>query len=152
MSKIADGQMSLWEDRRAPHSALQVDGRVLMESLVSCSSTSELVTKLEALGLYSKTFQEFSRQKTTHSSSSSIRFKTSGMSVSHGEFLMLNTSEWPSDAVVCSLSDTLEREGVPQRYSLSPRACQGILRRAAKRKKSLPLMLEDALTEMAAME
>jgi DNA (cytosine-5)-methyltransferase 1 len=35
--------------------------------------------------------------------------------------------------------------GVPQRYSLSPRACQGILRRASKRGKPLPPMLDAAL-------
>jgi hypothetical protein len=41
------------------------------------------------------------------------------------EFLTLNTSEWPSDAAVCSLSDILETGDVPQRYFLSAKACQG---------------------------
>jgi site-specific DNA-cytosine methylase len=35
---------------------------------------------------------------------------------SHGECLTLSTSEWPSDAVACSLSDILETGDVPQRY------------------------------------
>lgn len=35
--------------------------------------------------------------------------------------------------------------GVPQRYSLSPKACEGILRRAARRGRSLPKLLEDSL-------
>ena len=57
------------------------------------------------------------------------------------QFLTLNTSEWdhtlaPSlrDEGVCSLSDVLEANGsVPRRFYLSAKACQGILRRAAKR-------------------
>jgi hypothetical protein len=56
-----------------------------------------------------------------------------------------NTSEWPSAAVVCSLSDTLETGDVPQRYFLSAKACQGILRRADKRGKELPEVLSLAL-------
>jgi hypothetical protein len=54
------------------------------------------------------------------------------------ECLTLNTSEFPSGAVACSLSDILETGDLPQRYFLSPKACAGILRRAAKRGKVLP--------------
>jgi len=61
----------------------------------------------------------------------------------------LNTSEWPNDAVVCSLSDVLETGELPQRYFLSPRACAGILRRAEKRGKSLPPSLAAALQAVA---
>ena len=41
-------------------------------------------------------------------------------------------------------------EGVPERYYLSPKACQGILRRASERGKKLPVLLETALMEQAA--
>ena len=61
------------------------------------------------------------------------------------EFLTLNTSEWHSAAAVCSLSDTLEIGELPQRFFLSATACQGILRRAEKRRKVLPQALEMAL-------
>ena len=61
----------------------------------------------------------------------------------------LNGSEWPSAAVVCSLSQTLEVGNVPQRFFLSPRACAGILRRAEKRGKALPEQLQRALEEVA---
>jgi hypothetical protein len=64
-------------------------------------------------------------------------------------FLTLNTSEWPSDAAVCSLSDTLETGDVPQRFFLSVKACQGILRRAEKRNKKLPELLRQALESVA---
>jgi hypothetical protein len=58
--------------------------------------------------------------------------------------LTLNTSEFPKDAVVCSLSDILETD-VPSKYYLSPKACAGILRRAERRGKELPALLRLAL-------
>jgi hypothetical protein len=64
-------------------------------------------------------------------------------------FLTLNTSEFPSDDAVCSLSDVLETGEVPQRFYLSPRACAGILRRAEKRGKKLPARLRLALEAVA---
>jgi len=63
---------------------------------------------------------------------------------SHGECLMLNTSEFHSDAAVCLLSDILIGE-VPPKYYLSPRACSGILRRAEKRNKPIMPWLKAAL-------
>jgi hypothetical protein len=68
------------------------------------------------------------------------------------ESVTLNTLEWPSDAVVCSLSDTLETGDVPRRFFLSAKACQGILRRAEKRGKKLPVILESALRSVAAKD
>ncbi len=68
---------------------------------------------------------------------------------SHTECWTLNGSEWPSDVAVCSLSDTLETGVVPQRFFLSPKACQGILRRAEKRGKTLPEPLRLALESVA---
>ena len=76
------------------------------------------------------------------------RWQNSGMG-SPTECLTLNTSEWPSAAAVCSLSDTLETGDVPQRFFLSAKACQGILRRAEKRGKKLPIPLQSALINTA---
>ena len=61
------------------------------------------------------------------------------------ECLTLSSLEWPSAAVVCSLSDILETGDLPQRFFLSATACQGILRRAEKRGKVLPAGLLTAL-------
>lgn len=82
---------------------------------------------------------------------SSECWQNSGMG-SPTEFLTLSTSEWPSDAVVCLLSDTLETGDLPQRYFLSATACQGILRRAEKRGKKLPERLAAALRAGAGLE
>lgn len=62
---------------------------------------------------------------------------------------MPNISEWPNDAAVCSLSQVLEKDSIPQRYFLSSMACAGILRRADKRAKTLPPPLYEALMAVA---
>lgn len=76
------------------------------------------------------------------------KWMTSG-TVWHGEFLTRNSSEFPSSAAVCSLSECLETRNVPRRYFLSERACLGILSRAERRGKSLPPELEAALIAQA---
>ena len=67
----------------------------------------------------------------------------------HGGHWTLNTSGCHSAAAV-SLSSVLEAEGlILPKYYLSQKACQGILRRAKRRGKALPLMLERALQARA---
>lgn len=76
------------------------------------------------------------------------RWPTSGMGW-RGAFSTLATSECPSDAVECSLSDILVGNPDP-RYALSARAAKGILRRADARGRQLPPALEDALRQLSA--
>ena len=83
---------------------------------------------------------------------------TKALTASHGECLTLSLCEWtaflelsPNDAGVSSLSDILEIGDVPQRFYLSPKACAGILRRAEKRRKTLPEQLRQALQSVAAL-
>jgi hypothetical protein len=65
-----------------------------------------------------------------------------------GQFWTLNTSEWRNGAAVCSLSDILEESPDPK-FSLSAKACLGILNRAEKRGKELPRPLRLALEAVA---
>ena len=58
----------------------------------------------------------------------------------------LTSSQKPNQQV--RLSEILE-SNVGKRFYLSPRACQGILRRAEKRGKTLPPMLQKALEQVA---
>lgn len=58
-----------------------------------------------------------------------------------------NTSEAPNHPIESKLSWILE--DADPKYNLSPLACQGILRRAAKRGKALPEMLKKALERRA---
>ena len=64
-----------------------------------------------------------------------------------GEFSTLNIGECPSVERVSTLSQILILNA-PEKYSLSPTACEGICNRAMKRGKKLPLMLWDALMEV----
>lgn len=66
----------------------------------------------------------------------------------------LSTSEFPSDAVVSSLSDVLETAPDLSKYCLSPKAAAGILRRMARRarrrrERVLPAALNGALQDLA---
>jgi len=78
----------------------------------------------------------------------SQRWPKSGMAAPGG-WLTLDTLEFPSGAVECSLSDVLEMT-VSERYALSARAARGILRRASVRGRALPKELLEALEALAA--
>ena len=67
---------------------------------------------------------------------------------SHGESSTLNFGESPSVVVESRLSQILQDNPHPK-YCLSPKACQGILRRAEKRGKELPEVLKAALVRQA---
>ena len=67
--------------------------------------------------------------------------------VLHGGCSTHNTSESLKDAVESSLSEVLQMNA-PDKYSLSAKACRGILRRAERRGKTLPPMLQEALMEV----
>ena len=64
--------------------------------------------------------------------------------ISLGACMTPNISEQHSGAGVCSLSQILE-ENPQEKYSLSPKACAGILRRVERRGKDLPPLLRLAL-------
>lgn len=64
-----------------------------------------------------------------------------------GGCLTLNTSESPSDVVACSLSQVI-LPTVPSKYFLSPQACAGMLKRAARRNITLPKPLLEALADV----
>lgn len=65
----------------------------------------------------------------------------------HADGIKRNFSEAPDPIIKTTLSQILQ-EDAPDRYDLSPRACQGIINRAERRGKELPPMLEEALREV----
>ncbi len=84
------------------------------------------------------------------SPTSSWDWPTSGL-MAAGELLMLSSSESPNSAdgfSDVSLAAILEPNVAPK-YSLSPKACAGVLRRAAKRGRELPPLLLAALQTVA---
>ena len=64
-----------------------------------------------------------------------------------GVCMTLNTGEFPNVVRESTLSQILQ-VNAPEKYSLSPTACAGIIRRAEKRGKELPNMLKEALMEV----
>ena len=136
----------LWEEPHVCPSASQDFERDWQTRVAtSCLPLVPLLNDIAPSGWYGRTSPVSCRLTTEKIlEPSSECWQNSGMGSPTG-FLTLNTSEWPSDAAVCSLSDTLETGTVPQRFYLSATACAGILRRAEKRGKMLPSALQQAL-------
>ena len=65
-----------------------------------------------------------------------------------GEYTMHSFGESPKEENASRLSQILE-ECAPPKYYLSAKACEGILRRAARRGKELPSELREALERQA---
>ena len=63
-----------------------------------------------------------------------------------GELWMPSTGAFPNVACASRLSSILQ-VGVPEKYYLSRKACEGILRRASRRGKELPELLKMALEQ-----
>lgn len=142
--------MFSWEARPANPSASQ-DSEVdwLTRVATSCLPILRLLHAIGPSGWFGRTSPVSCRQEVGGILVPSLEgWQSSGMG-SPTEFWTLNTSAWPSDASVCSLSDVLETGEVPQRYFLSAQACAGILRRAAARGKTLPTSLARALAQVA---
>ena len=142
------------EDSPAKTSASQDVARAWMANDPACSGTSSgSWMNSIPVGSSSRTSLASCRQKEEGIwESSSGRWETAGMA-SPTECWTLSTSEFPSDGGACSssLADVLESPTVPglSKYFLSPKAAQGILRRAGRRGRSLPEPLETALLAVA---
>ena len=102
---------------------------------------------------YGRTSEEHSLPTTDKTSTqSSIQWLTSGRLNKNGLCWTLSCSESPNDdeGYSSSLSSTLlSLNEVPTRYYLSKRAASGVLRRAERRNKKMPLVLREALKKIA---
>ena len=139
-----------WEEHHVSPSALQ-DCVVDFQTTVATwpSNIYALLTDCLRAGLSGKTSPAYCPQAEDGTLvPSSGRWLSSGMG-SPTECWTLSSSEWPKDAAVCSLWDTVETTDVLPRYFLSPKACAGILRRADRRGKELPQPLFLALHSVA---
>ena len=146
-------QLTLFaEDSPVKTCPLPESGRAWLESDQGFGLSSvELLRNLSQSGLLSKTSLAFYPQTEEPTSLSSFGGWSNAGMASPGGYLTLSISEWPSAAVVCSLSEVLETD-VAQKYFLSATACRGILRRAERRNKKLPPLLEQILQAIAMEE
>jgi hypothetical protein len=104
-------------------------------------------------GLYGKTYQELSlAEQVTTLRQSSKKWQTWGQVSLNGQPWMRSSSEYPnveeefSSSLVSILQSPTE---VADRYLLSPKAAEGILRRANRRGTVLPEILQKALERVA---
>jgi len=147
-------QSTFWsEEHLAKISQSQVSERDWLEIVVNSQSSSlNLLADYGPNGWYGRTSPASCRtMEESRLECFSESWGNSGMG-SPTEFLTLNSLEYHKDAAVCSLSDVLETGDVPQRYFLSAKACRGILRRAEKRGKELPMALRQALMAVTERE
>jgi len=100
-----------------------------------------------------RTYQGLSIQETvTTLRQSSKKWQTSGLVTLSGIAWMRSSSESPNGVDECSSSLSLILQSsaeVDNRYLLSGKAAEGILRRANKRGKTLPENLQQALEAVA---
>jgi hypothetical protein len=122
-----------------------------MLEAVSFTKWCELSMNSDLLTSFGRMFPDCSLTDLDGTSSRfSMPWTESGI-VEHGQLLMLGGLVLHSNDAAfseCSLAEILEPQAAPK-YFLSARAARGILRRAAKRQRTLPPALEAALTELA---
>ena len=118
----------------------------LVREAVCSTKSPGLLTRLKPNGSSSKMYLAYSQVSEEQTwEQLSERWSNSGMAWP-GECLMHSTSEFPSEgAVYSSLRNVLETQPVLPKFYLSARACEGILRRAERRGKTLPEALDRAL-------
>ena len=137
MTERTDGQVTwsdlgLWSGKTCPeHSAATKDKTSRQSSKRSSASQSRKPPILKCL-----------KKAGQPGGATTMKWEDDGAWL--GECMMRNTGESPNAAVVSRLSQILE--ATPQeKYSLSAKACQGILRRAERRGKDLPETLKAVL-------
>ena len=113
-----------------------------LSSIASCPSCGQPLRSL-------RMFPDFyPRMAAAISESSSTGWANSGL-LSAGQYWTASTSESRSAAAASTLSQVLQ-EQVSSKYFLSAKAATGILRRAERRGKELPVSLRVALQALAA--
>lgn len=137
MTERADGQVTwsdlgLWSGKMSPEHSAATKGETLRQS--SKRSSASQSRKPPILKCLKKAGQL--------GGATTMKWEDDGAWL--GECMMRNTGESPNAAVESRLSQILE-ETPQEKYSLSAKACQGILRRAERRGKDLPEPLKTVL-------
>jgi hypothetical protein len=142
--------ISSTEDSLVRTSAWPVNGPVLQASeAVYGLSSDECCPNCGLAGFALRMSLDFYPAMTDVTSGrSSAMWMSSGMAW-RGRYWTHAGLEYRNAAAACSLSAVLETRTVPRKYWLSAKAAAGILRRAAKRGKTLPQRLMTALEELA---
>ena len=154
MQDLIQAEELLQEDFPAKTSALLARGLALLGKEAGYSGRlQDLWKKRKANTSSSKTYLvSLPVTKEEILESSSERWPTSGI-LSAGVCLMLNTSEYPSDAKESSsLADVIQTQPVQPKYYLTHKAAEGILRRSNRHGKKLPDILQKAFEDVVRKE
>ena len=141
MCEIMDGQIS-WFDPDTSFGKTSLDARPLevqreQTSKQSCKKSAKSSAKKLPLFLSLKT-------DGPRADASAEWVTAAAPFPSVGEYMMHSFGESPREENASRLSQILV-DSPHQKYCLSARACEGILRRAKKRGKELPIELREAL-------
>jgi hypothetical protein len=138
------------EDSPAKTSLLQESELAYLANEVDFSTmlcVSQRIPK-QKLSSWRMCLDFFQAIKVATSEQSSLHWPTQGIATSNGVCLIRNSSESPNAVEESLLSQVLEQNPL-EKYFLSAKAAQGILRRANKRGKQLPAPLQTALESTA---
>ena len=153
MQDLTQLEELLQEDFPAKTSVLPVRGLALLVNAADYSGKLlDLWKKRKRSGSSSKTYLvclPLTKEETLESYSA--RWLNSGI-VFPGGCLMLNTLEYPKEGKESSSLAQILITQTPQKYYLSQKACEGILRRANRRGKTLPPALQEALEQQASVQ
>ena len=142
MTEQVDGQMSLFDQDIWSSKMSQVYSAATLTT--TTEETSELcLRKSQESKIKMPLFLDLT-QRTDDGLQADVSWVEGGPLL--GEYMMHSFGEYPNEENASHLSQILE--AIPHRkYSLSAKACEGILRRASNRGKELPQMLKDALVQ-----
>lgn len=149
----SDGQQSMFSSEDFPaKTSLSLD--VVKDWLATdpdCSSSSLVsLRRLLPVGWWSRTSPVCSRPTTDGTWDPSSGLSLNAGMAWRGGAMTLNSEVSRRGAAESSLSDILESPGPHlQKYCLTPKASVGILRRARKRGRGMPKLLEAALLQIA---
>lgn len=134
--QVTWSDLGLWSGKMFPEHSRATKGETSRQSSKrSSASQSRKLPILKCL-----------KRDGTHGEAITMRWEDDGAWL--GECMTRNTGESPNAAVVSRLSQILE--ATPQeKYCLSAKACQGILRRAERRGKDLPETLKAVLIQQS---
>ena len=147
MTEQLEGQMSIfevygpdiWSGKTCQEHSVQTKEKTFKQSSRKSQGSS---AQIVPMFLYLKRASGQSQDALWVTEMTDSRF------LSHTDFTMRSFGECPSEERESRLSQILEEHPHPK-YSLSPRACQGILNRAERRGKELPPVLREALIRQA---
>lgn len=134
--QVTFADLGLWSGRMSPEPSVLTEEKTFKPSLKKSSASSKQTSPI---------CMKLSRAGGQNQDASMTRWEPGALL---GEYMTRSFGESPSEENASRLSQILEDSPLPK-YSLSAKACTGILNRAERRGKELPAELKAALVAQA---